>query len=149
MELEIMGGVAFSVDGQDFDFPASWSYRGMMYSGLPNLVTIFGYINASWTLRSDIVGEWFCRLLQHMDRKGHRVVVPQPSVEEANSMQPRPWIEGFSAGYMQRLIHLFPRQGDRSPWINSQDYRREKSEFTAMSMDEAALHYPHSEAVEP
>ncbi|MEE4110617.1 MAG: FAD-containing monooxygenase EthA, partial [Halieaceae bacterium] len=103
-------------------------------------VSIFGYINASWTLRADIVSTWFCRLLQHMAQRDLAVVTPQLE-EGAPAMTPRPWIDGFSAGYMQRHLHRFPRQGDREPWINSQDYLRERREFAAMSFDEPALRY--------
>lgn len=140
LELQLMGGIDIRVDGQPFAFDESWSYRGMMCTGLPNLVSIFGYINASWTLRADIVSTWFCRLLKHMAERGQVVVTPE--VEDGMAvMEPRPWIDDFSAGYMRRHLHRFPRQGDREPWINSQDYLRERREFAAMSFDEPALRY--------
>lgn len=140
LELQVMGGADLRVDGKPFDFPASWSYRGVMCSGLPNLVSIFGYINASWTLRSDIVSQWFCRLLNHMRDRDAAVVTPELE-EGLPAMEPRPWIDDFSAGYMQRNLDEFPRQGDREPWINSQNYLRERREFAAMDMDEGALRY--------
>jgi cation diffusion facilitator CzcD-associated flavoprotein CzcO len=140
LELELMGGVEFRVDGELFDFPASWSYRGMMCSGLPNLVSVFGYINASWTLRADIVARWCCRLLNHMREQGAAVACPQLR-EDDRDMPPRPWIEGFSAGYMQRVLHRFPKQGDREPWINSQDYFRERLQFAADRFDDGALQF--------
>jgi monooxygenase len=95
----------------------------MMCTGLPNLVSVFGYINASWTLRADIVSRWFCRLLNHMRDRGATVVTPTPDPAMAGEAG-RSWIEGFSAGYMQRVMHRFPRQGAREPWVNSQDYGR-------------------------
>jgi monooxygenase len=140
LELEVMGGVQFRVDGEEFDFPASWSYRGMMCSGLPNLVSVFGYINASWTLRADIVTRWFCRLMNHMRDRGATVVTPTPDPAMAGEAG-RSWIEGFSAGYMQRVMHRFPRQGAREPWVNSQDYFREREQFRQMDLDEPALRY--------
>jgi len=140
LELQVLGGIEITLDGVPFDLPASWSYRGIMFSGLPNLVSVFGYINASWTLRADLVSRWFCRLLTHMDRTGSAVVTPQLEVG-APAMEPRPWIAGFSPGYMQRALHRFPRQGDREPWINSQDYLRERREFARMSLGEPALRY--------
>lgn len=140
LELEVLGGVDFAVDGAPFEFPGSWSYRGVMLTGLPNMVSVFGYINASWTLRADIVSQWFCRLLNHMRDTGAGAVVPalRPGDED---MAPRPWIDGFSAGYMQRAMSSFPRQGDREPWVNSQDYQRERREFAEMDLDEVALVY--------
>ena len=144
LELQMLGGIELSVDGEPFDAPASWTYRGVMFTGLPNLVSIFGYINASWTLRADIVSRWFCRLLTHMRAEGHAVVTAELEAGGA-PMAPRPWIDDFSAGYMQRVMHLYPRQGDREPWINSQNYLRERREFGEMSFAEAALRYapPH------
>jgi cation diffusion facilitator CzcD-associated flavoprotein CzcO len=140
LELQLMGGIDIRVDGEPFDFPASWTYRGMMCSGLPNLVSVFGYINASWTLRADLVSRWLCRLLNHMRAKGYAVVTPEPEAD-LPAMEARPYIDHFSAGYMQRMMHRFPRQGDRAPWVNSQDYLRECREFSRMSLEEPALHY--------
>ena len=140
LELEVMGGIRFRVDGEPFDFPGSWSYRGMMCSGLPNLVSVFGYINASWTLRADLVARWCTRLLAHMRAHGYGAVTPTLRQGDAD-MQPRPWIDNFSAGYMQRVMHRFPRQGDRAPWINSQDYFRERAEFAADRFDDGALRF--------
>lgn len=140
LELQMMGGAHIHVDGQPFDFAGSWTYRGMMCSGLPNFVSIFGYINASWTLRSDIVGQWVCRLLSHMDRVAAGSVTPMLE-PELPQMHARPWVDNFSAGYLQRVMHQFPKQGDRAPWLNSQDYLVERREFAQMSFREAALRY--------
>ena len=67
----------FAVDGAPVDFAETWTYKGMMYSGVPNLVCTFGYINASWTLRADLTSEYVCRLLNHMDETGTRQVTPR------------------------------------------------------------------------
>ena len=140
LELQLMGGIDIRVDGESFDFPASWSYRGIMCSGLPNLVSVFGYINASWTLRADIVSQWLCRLLNYMRDRDLAVVTP--ALEDGlPAMTPRPWVDDFSAGYLLRVMDRFPRQGDREPWRNTQDYLRERREFAQMSLDEAALAY--------
>jgi cation diffusion facilitator CzcD-associated flavoprotein CzcO len=97
----------------------------MMVSGVPNLVCTFGYINASWTLRADLTCEYVCRLLDHLDRT--RTTQVTPVLRDADrSMPARPWVDDFSAGYMRREMHRFPRQGDRAPWINPQDYKRDK-----------------------
>ena len=140
LELVALGEAALDVDGHEIDFAQTWSYKGMMYTGVPNLSTTFGYVNASWTLRADLIAEFVCRLLNHMDATGTSVVMPRLRPEDAD-MQPRPWIEGFSSGYMQRAMHLFPKQGDREPWINPQNYRRDKKMFRHGSFDDGALEF--------
>ena len=114
LNLVVLGGVEFTVDTQPVEFPKTYTYKGMMYSDVPNLVSTFGYINASWTLRADLTAEYVCRLINHMDNKGFRQCTPRLRDEERN-MPARPWIDNFSSGYIQRLMHLFPKQGDRPP----------------------------------
>lgn len=145
LELEPVGGIEFSVDDVPFDFSQSWSYRGIMCSGLPNMVSIFGYINASWTLRADIVSQWFCRLLNHMSDQGLAVVTPTPEASAAQ-MNAQPWIQNFSAGYLQRALHRLPRQGDRDPWLNSQNYFLERTQLREMFFSEEALRYQRASA---
>jgi cation diffusion facilitator CzcD-associated flavoprotein CzcO len=125
LELVVLGEIDFRVDGEPVDFSRTWTYRGLMYSGVPNLMSTFGYINASWTLRADLNAEYLCRLLQHMDATGTSQCTPRLRAADAG-MPARPWIDGFSAGYIQRRMHLFPKQGDRAPWINTQDYARDR-----------------------
>jgi monooxygenase len=138
LNMVLMGETAFDVDGVPVDFSKTWSYEGLMYTGVPNLVNTFGYINASWTLRADITAEYFCRLVNHMDADGTRQVTPTLREQDAD-MPARPWIDDFSSGYMQRAMHLFPKQGDREPWINTQDYRRDKKMFHNDTFDNGAL----------
>jgi cation diffusion facilitator CzcD-associated flavoprotein CzcO len=138
LNLADPGEMAFSVDGRPVDFADTWTYRGMMYSDVPNMVTTFGYINASWTLRADLTAEWTCRLLQHMSATGHRQAVPRLGDSDAD-MPARPWIEGFSAGYMQRMMHRFPKQGDREPWVNTQDYKRDRRTLRECPIEDGAL----------
>ena len=125
LELEVLGGVEFSKDGERIDFADTFTYKGMMYSEIPNLVQTFGYINASWTLRADLTSEYVCRLLTAMDAHGARRATPRLRAED-RGMQARPWIVDFTPGYMQRALHLFPKQGDHAPWLNTQDYARDK-----------------------
>ncbi|HAR26265.1 MAG TPA: FAD-containing monooxygenase EthA, partial [Bradyrhizobium sp.] len=49
------GGIDFEIDGKPLDFKDTVTYRGMMFTGVPNLVWVFGYFRASWTLRVDLV----------------------------------------------------------------------------------------------
>jgi monooxygenase len=138
LNLVVLGEVAVSVDGAPLDVAGTWTYKGMMYSGVPNLVTTFGYINASWTLRADLTAEYVCRLLNHMDDTGARQVTPR--LREADKDMPqRPFIDGFSAGYMQRTMDRMPRQGDHAPWINPQDYGRDKVMIRTGALEDGAL----------
>jgi cation diffusion facilitator CzcD-associated flavoprotein CzcO len=128
LNLVTLGEMSFVVDGEHVDFSKTWSYKGCAYSGVPNLASSFGYINASWTLRADLTCEYVCRLLNHMDKTGTDVCTPRLRESDAG-MPERPWIDNFSAGYMERVMHQFPKQGDREPWINPQNYKRDKKMF--------------------
>jgi hypothetical protein len=128
----------FVVDGAPVDFAQTWTYKGMMYSDVPNLVCTFGYINASWTLRADLTAEWVGRVLNHMRSTGARRVVPRLRDGERD-MPPRPWIDQFSSGYMERMMHRFPKQGDREPWLNPQNYRRDRKAMRDAPIDDGVL----------
>jgi monooxygenase len=113
-----LGGVKLSVDGRAVDPARTFLYKGMMYSDVPNLASVFGYTNASWTLKADLVCEYVCRLLNHMDRRGFRQCTPRnadPTLEE------EPWVD-FSSGYIQRALAQAPKQGSRRPWKLYQNY---------------------------
>lgn len=138
LNMVVMGEATFEVDGTPVNFGDTWTYKGLMFSGVPNLISTFGYINASWTLRADLTAQYACRLLNHMDAVGAQQVTPQLRSQDAD-MPARPWIADFSSGYMQRVMHLFPKQGDREPWVNTQDYRRDKKLFMSHSFDDGAL----------
>jgi len=138
LNLEFLGGVLFEVDGQPVDFPDTWTYKGMMYSDVPNLVQTFGYINASWTLRADLTAEYTCRLLNRMQELHARQVTPRLR-DEDRDMTPRLWIDDFSAGYMQRMLHLFPKQGDHAPWLNTQSYSADKKMVRHAPLEDGVL----------
>lgn len=140
LDLVVLGGASFEVDGQLVDFSNTFLYKGVMCSGVPNMVTTFGYINASWTLRADIIAEYVCRLINHMDDTGTRVCVPQLRPEDA-AMPRRDWIEGFSSGYLQRVMQRLPRQGDRDPWINPQNYKKDRKMYRDATMEDGVLSF--------
>lgn len=138
LNLVVMAKVEISVDGKRVNFPDTYSYKGMMYSDVPNLANVFGYINASWTLRADLISEYVCRLLNRMDELGMRQCTPRLR-EEDEGMAARPWIDNFSAGYMQRDMHLFPKQSDQDPWRNTQNYALDKKMVHHAPLEDGAL----------
>jgi monooxygenase len=138
LNMVVMGSIEFSVNGKVVNFADTWSYRGLMYSGVPNLVNTFGYINASWTLRADITAEYFCQLINHMHAQGASQVVPELR-ESDKGMHGRPWVDDFSSGYMERSLQLFPKQGDKDPWRNSQNYNLDKKNFKEATWDDGVL----------
>ena len=142
LKLSVLADVPFTVDGQAIDFSNAFTYQGMMYSGVPNLVSTFGYVNASWTLRADLTSEWVCRLLQHMDNHGADRVIPQLR-EEDYGMRSLPWIDDFPAGYIRRAIHLFPKQG-AGPWRNTQDFLRDRKMIRKGPIADRALVFSNS-----
>lgn len=141
-QMTIMGGIPFTVDGRPVDWSETWAHRGIMYSGVPNLAWVFGYLRSSWTLRADMISEFVCRLLTRMDENGDVVATPMLRPSDAD-MPARPFIdpENFSAGYIQRCAGHFPKQGDRMPWIISQDYYQERDEIPCADLDDGTLVY--------
>jgi cation diffusion facilitator CzcD-associated flavoprotein CzcO len=125
LDLRVLGDVQISVDDQPVDISRTFSYKSMMFSDVPNLVSTFGYINASWTLKADLTAEFSCRLLNHMTDTGMRQCTPRLRDDERN-MAGKDWIDCFSSGYIQRKVHLLPKQGDQPPWVNTQNYVRDK-----------------------
>ncbi|MDA0681680.1 MAG: NAD(P)/FAD-dependent oxidoreductase [Proteobacteria bacterium] len=140
LNLLVLGGTEFIVDGKTIDFPQTFSYKAMMYSDVPNMISTFGYINASWTLKADLTAEYACRLLSHMDETGMRQCTPRLRGKDRH-MVARPWIENFSSGYIQRQMHVLPKQGDHEPWINTQDYRRDKKIIRDGEIDDGVLEF--------
>jgi monooxygenase len=113
-----LGKAKLSVDGRAVDPAKTFIYKGMMYSDVPNLASVFGYTNASWTLKADLVCEYVCRLINHMDRGGYRQCTPRnvdPTLAE------EPWVD-FSSGYIQRALARQPKQGSKRPWKLYQNY---------------------------
>lgn len=141
-DLSVLGDIAFTIDGAPLAFGNTVTYRGLMFTGVPNLVWVFGYLRASWTLRADLVADFVCRLLGHMETRGVRQVEVALRPEDAG-MELRPWIDedNFNAGYVRRGIGLLPKCGTKPEWAHTQDYWREKDEIPATDLDDAAFVY--------
>ncbi|HKW96167.1 MAG TPA: NAD(P)/FAD-dependent oxidoreductase [Bryobacteraceae bacterium] len=121
LALELIGGAEICVDGRRVDPGKALAYKGVMMSGVPNLASIFGYINASWTLKADLICAYVCRLLNFMEKKGVQVATPTSRDETAVA----PFVEHFSSGYIQRALASWPKQGSKWPWRVHQNYIRD------------------------
>ena len=140
--LSVMGDIAFDVDGEPVDFADTFTYRGIMNSGVPNMSWMFGYLRTSWTMRVDLVSDYICRLLNKMDAEGLSVCTPTLRARD-KAMAVRPWIEDdeFNAGYLKRSMHLLPKQGGNAPWEFCRDYYIEKDLLPTLDLDEDTLVY--------
>jgi cation diffusion facilitator CzcD-associated flavoprotein CzcO len=138
LNLVTLGEMEFVVDSQPVDFAKTWTYKGFAFSGIPNLASSWGYINASWTLRADLTCEYVCRLLNHMRETNTKSCTPTLRFGDKDMPQ-KSWIESFSSGYMRRAMHKMPRQGDREPWINPQNYKRDRKMFRKSPVDDGVM----------
>jgi monooxygenase len=140
LQLVTLGEVEFFVDDVQVDFSKTFTYKGLAYSDVPNLVSTFGYINASWTLRADVVCGYVCRVLNHLTETGTDAATPRLR-ESDRGMAEGPWIDDFSSGYMQRMMHAMPRQGDRAPWINPQRVSKDKKLITKAPIADGVVQF--------
>lgn len=140
--LSVLGGIPFCIDGKPVDFHDTVTYRGMMFTGVPNMLWVFGYFRASWTLRADLISDFTCRLLHHMDELGVQRVTPQLRAEDAD-MPISSWIDpdNFNPNYLMRSMHLLPQRGDKPEWQHTQDYWTEKDALPAADLDDGCLVY--------
>ncbi len=121
LNLEVCNGIKLEVDNNEVDISKTMTYKGMMFSDVPNLVATFGYTNASWTLRADLTSEYVCRLLNFMDKKGYANCCPRIA---EHVEQDGDWLD-FTSGYVKRSMHKFPKQGSRDPWRNTQNFPKD------------------------
>ncbi len=140
--LSVLGDIAFVINGKSLDFSETVTYRGMMFTGVPNMVWVFGYFRASWTLRVDLLGDFVCRILKHMKKNGARQVSVALSPEDKD-MPLHSWIdpENFNPGYLMRGMHLLHKRGDKPEWQHTQDYWLEKSQLPAIDLNDKAFVY--------
>ncbi|MBS0412364.1 MAG: NAD(P)/FAD-dependent oxidoreductase [Proteobacteria bacterium] len=135
--------IAFKVDGAPVDFSKTVAYRGMMFTGVPNMLWVLGYFRAaSWTLKADLVCAFVCRLLGHMQRRGARTIEVALRPEDED-MALLPWIdpETFNPGYLMRAVGDLPRRGDKEEWAHSQDYWKERHILPDLDLDDPIFRY--------
>jgi cation diffusion facilitator CzcD-associated flavoprotein CzcO len=144
--LELLGGIRVAVDGRPVDFGKALTYKGVMVSDVPNLISVFGYINASWTLKADLVCRYLCRLLAHMDEIG--AVQATPRIH-GDAKPAAPFVDDFSAGYMQRSIEQWPKQGASAPWRANQRYFADLKSLRFDPIEDGVLELSKKPAVAP
>ena len=118
LKLQLMSGLEVTVDGERKDLSESRTYKGMMFSDIPNLALVMGYTNASWTLKADLVSTYVCRVLNHMKKRGYHQC--RPKLDDPD-MELRPFLD-LTSGYVQRAMDQFPKQGVKRPWRLYQNY---------------------------
>ncbi|HLW51697.1 MAG TPA: NAD(P)/FAD-dependent oxidoreductase [Candidatus Angelobacter sp.] len=145
--MQTVGGIELAVDGQRVDPGGTVAYKGVMMSGVPNLASVFGYINASWTLKADLICNYVCRLLNAMDRKRMRQVTPRYS----GSGDVKPFVQNFTPGYIERSLAKWPKQGREAPWRVYQNYFRDTLTLKWSPLEDSALEFsnPPQVAVAP
>ena len=135
LELQLLSGVAFTMDGAPIDLAKTLHYKGMMYEGVPNLASVFGYTNASWTLKADLTAMYVCRLLNTMKRRGLRQATPR---NDDPTMGTEPFLD-FSSGYVQRAAGKLPQQGTKKPWKLNQNYALDVMALKYGSVDDSMV----------
>jgi len=135
--MQAFGGIDLSVDGQRVQPGAALAYKGVMMEGVPNFASVFGYINASWTLKADLICNYVCRLLNHMDKKRVRQVTPKNHGDHAVAN----FVEKFTPGYIQRALANWPKQGTKAPWRVYQNYVRDTISLKWTSVDDGVLEF--------
>lgn len=145
LQLEVLGGVRFTLDGEEIHFHDHLMYQGMMFSDVPNLVQTFGYINASWTLRADLNSSFVCGLLNKMEASGATRVMPV--IRDSEKDMPRQdWVTDFDPGYFKRAFHLLPQQGNHAPWQNTQNYLLDRKLLRHGPVEDGVLQFLGSAA---
>lgn len=144
LRIATLGKVAVSLDGKPVDFGTTFYYRNCMFSNVPNLAALFGYLNAAWTLRVDSVADWLCRLFEHMDAWGVDVVTPFLG-EDHGLIEANP-LDYFSSGYLQRARHLIPKSATSAPWRLSMDYPSDRRELRDTPIDDGVLRFRRASA---
>ncbi len=136
LEVELFGGTALSVEGEPVGAAGRLSYKGAMLDGLPNLAMAFGYTNASWTLKCDLIARWVARLLSHMEVTGADWAMPKAAPDA-----PRRSFVALTSGYVARARHLIPAQGTTAPWRAHQNYLRDIGAFRLAPIRDGALRF--------
>ena len=138
LNIQMLGGMELSVDGESRKFAEQMTYRGVLVENIPNLAFVFGYTNASWTLKADIAGAYLCRLFKHMDDNGHAVATPRDDEDSALDMG---MLDQLQSGYVQRAKGELPRQGSKLPWKVLMHYKKDSKMLLQDPVDDGMLRF--------
>lgn len=148
--IQLIGGMALSINGQSVDMAAGMAYRGTLFEGVPNAAMIFGYTNSSWTLKADISSEYVCRLLNYMSAHGHDKCVP---INKDGRIQPEAFITdnsgAASAGYIQRALAKMPKQGTKAPWRVYMNYLMDLPALRYSRINDGTMQFSSLTATQP
>ena len=147
LRMAVAGKIAVSVDGQAVNFAEHFYYRSCMFSNVPNLAALFGYLNAGWTLRVDIIADWLTRMFNQMD--AWKVDVVTPHLPADHSLVEEPVFDFFSSGYLQRGKAIVPKSATTAPWQFAMDYLTEKRELAKAPIDDGVLRFTRARALAP
>ena len=137
LDLLLIGGIEASIDGESVDPTKQMVYRGCMLTNVPNFAFTVGYTNSSWTLKADLVAEYVCKVLGHMDEQGFSTATPQnddPSVKEEPLLN-------FPAGYVMRALDRFPKAGSKAPWKMRMTYHQDYLDIRRGALEDGALKF--------
>jgi monooxygenase len=135
--MKLASGVQLVVDGQPVEFSQTMSYKGMMFSDIPNLAAAIGYTNASWTLKCELISQYVCRILNFMDEHGYIQCTPR-KIDPDLTEEP---IVNFTSGYIQRALPSLPHQGSKRPWKLYQNYLLDMLTFRFGRVDDGTMEF--------
>ena len=145
LNLQMLGGMTLHVDGEARPLHEAMTYKGVLVENIPNLAWMFGYTNAPWTLKSDIAGQYLCRLFKHMDATGAQVVMPRDL--EGCSMDIG-MLDSLNSGYVQRAKDVMPRQGRKLPWKVLMHYGHDRKMLLRDAIEDDAIKFSHAPQAE-
>jgi len=145
LQVQMLGGMELSVDGEPRPLHGQLTYKGVLVENVPNLAWIFGYTNAPWTLKSDIAGKYLCRLLAHMDEHGYTMAVPRDRIGSALD---EGMLDQLHSGYVQRAKDTLPRQGTATPWKVLMHYGKDSEMLLEQPVDDGLLEFGAAVRVE-
>jgi monooxygenase len=143
LNMQMFGGMQVSVDGQPVSIGKHISYKGLMFNDIPNFSNALGYTNASWTLKADLIAEYVCRLLKHMDKTGTQIAVPRrndPSVKEAQLLD-------MTSGYVSRAADQMPKGADKAPWKLFQNYALDRDQLHNGKLEDGVMEFAKAKGV--